>query len=103
MPTLTPTAAPTNTPTRTPTSAPVIGVMTGHVWVRQAPAPDAPLMGVILQRGQPVELRAVLGDWIQVRWAPESEMEVIGWVPVRWVGTTGPIPVRIVTPTVSPS
>ncbi len=100
-PTLTSTATPTITPTSTP--APVIGIMTGHVWVRQAPAQDAPLMGVILERGQPVELRAVFGDWYQVRWTPEPETEVIGWVPIRWVGTSGPIPAGIVTPTVGPS
>jgi hypothetical protein len=98
-----PTLTSTATPTVTPTPAPVVAVMTGHVWVRQAPAQDAPLMGVILERGQPVELQAVFGDWYQVRWTPEPETEVIGWVPMRWVGTTGPIPARIVTPTIGPS
>ena len=98
-----PTLTPTFTATPTSTPAPVVGLMTGHVWVRQAPAPNAPLIGLILERGQPVELRALFGDWIQVRWAPEPDTQVIGWVPVRWVGTTGPIPAHIVTPTVSPS
>ncbi len=102
-PTLTSTATPTLTPTGTPTPAPVVGVMTGHVWVRQAPVPDAPLMGVILERGQLVELRAIFGDWCQVRWTPAGETEVIGWVPIRWVGTTAPIPAHIVTPTIGPS
>lgn len=76
--------------------------MTGHVWVRRAPVLDAPLMGVIVQRGQVVEILAVSGDWFQVRWAPEAETEVIGWVPLEWVGTTAPVPARIVTPAVSP-
>lgn len=105
-PTLTPsaTATATVTPTPLPTStpSPVLGLMTGHVWVRRAPVLDAPLMGVIVQRGQVVEILAVSGDWFQVRWAPEAETEVIGWVPLEWVGTTAPVPARIVTPAVSP-
>ena len=28
-----------------------------------------------------------------------EEIEVIGWVPARWVGTMADIPARIVTPT----
>jgi hypothetical protein len=103
-PTLTPspTATVTVTPSPTSTPSPVVGLMTGHVWVRRAPSPDASLMGVIVQRGQVVEILAVSGNWCQVRWAPEAETEVIGWVPLEWVGTTTPVPARIVTPTISP-
>jgi hypothetical protein len=98
--TLTPTAV--RTPTSTSTPSPVVGLMTGNVWVRQAPSPDAPLMGVILQRGQLVEIQAVFGDWCQVRWTPEAQTEVVGWVPLEWVGTTIAIPSRLVTPVLSP-
>ena len=87
-------------PTSTP--APVVALMTGHVWVRQDPSADAPFLGVILERGQRVELLAIFGDWCQVLWAPETQAEVTGWVPLKWVGTTVPIPARIVTPTIGP-
>jgi hypothetical protein len=91
---------PTATSTTTPT--PVIGVMTGHVWLRASPSADSARPGVILERGQSVEILAVLGDWYQVRWAPQAETEAIGWVPAMWVGTVSPIPSRIVTPTIGP-
>ncbi|MBN1219117.1 MAG: SH3 domain-containing protein [Anaerolineae bacterium] len=102
--TLTPTATPTNTPTPTetltPTPSPFIGLMTGNVWLRERPAADSPRLGIILERGQPVEILAIFGDWYHVRWAPpQAEAEVIGWTPAEWVGTTVPIPARIITPT----
>ena len=97
-----PTLTPTFTATPTSTRAPVVGLMTGHVWVRQDPSADAPLLGVILERGQRVELLAIFGDWCQVLWAPETQAEVTGWVPLKWVGTTVPIPAQIVTPTIGP-
>ncbi len=100
-PTWTPTAIPTATatPTRTATPTPVTGVMTGSVWVRQGPSAASERLGIILDRGQPVEVLAVYGNWAQVRWAPQDGAQVMGWVPVRWIGTMAPIPVRIVTPT----
>lgn len=113
-PSSTPTAtpSPTSTCTSTPlataspmatlTPAPVIGLMTGHVWLRAGPSADSPRPGVILERGQQVEILALFGDWYWVRWTPQAGAEVTGWVPVKWVGTVSPIPSRIVTPTASP-
>jgi hypothetical protein len=76
--------------------------MTGNVWLRQEPAADAPRLGLVLERGQQVEILAVFGDWYQVRWAPQIQAGVIGWTPAEWVGTIAPIPARLVTPTISP-
>jgi hypothetical protein len=56
-------------------------------------------MGVTLARGQPVEILAAFGDWYRVRWVPQVEAEIVGWVPARWVGTIQPIPAWIITPT----
>jgi hypothetical protein len=80
----------------------MIGVMTGNAWLRQAPADDAPRMSLVLERNQQVEILAVYGNWVQVRWQPEPQVEITGWVPVQWMGTTGPIPASIITPTPSP-
>ncbi|MGD1994586.1 MAG: SH3 domain-containing protein [Anaerolineae bacterium] len=101
-PTHTLTPSPTRTPEPTPTSAPVIGLVTGNVWLRGGPSAGSPRLGVILERGQTVELLAVFGEWYQVHWAPEAGAEVTGWVPRQWVGTTVPIPAYMVTPTVGP-
>ena len=75
-----------------------MGLMTGNVWLRESPSVNAPRMGVTLVRGQPVEILAAFGDWYLVRWVPQAEAEVIGWVPAKWVGTIQPIPAWIVTP-----
>jgi hypothetical protein len=105
-PTATATATPlptaTPTPSATPTHAPVMGLMTGNVWVRQGPAEDAPRLGVILERGQTIEITAAFDDWCRVRWVPEAQAEITGWVPGEWVGTLSPIPAEIITPTVVP-
>ena len=47
-------------------------------------------------------LLAVFDDWCRVRWAPQAQAGAVGWVPLRWVGTTVPIPARMVTPTIGP-
>ena len=99
MPTLTSTSTQTPTATWTPTPSPVLGVMTGHVWMRQQPARDAPLLGVIIERGERVMIRAVYGEWCQIVWTPEPHSEVIGWVPLQWVGAIDGIPERVTTPT----
>jgi hypothetical protein len=100
-PTSTFTPAPTLTPTftPTPTATPVAGIMVGNVWLRQGPFPESPRLGLILERGQPVEILAASGDWYWIRWAPQDQAMVTGWTPVEWVGTFGPIPDNIVTPT----
>ena len=101
-PTHTPTPSPTRTPQPTPTPAPVFGLMTGNVWLREGPSAGSPRLGVILERGQRVEILAVFGDWCQVHWTPEAGAAVTGWVPLQWVGTTASIPAHVITPTVSP-
>ena len=100
-PTKTATPRPTVTPspTFTPTPETVVGVMIGSVWVRQGPSTDAERLGMILDRGRAVEILAVFGNWCQVRWSPQEGAAVVGWVPLRWVGTMTPIPARIMTPT----
>jgi hypothetical protein len=102
--TATPTSTPTPTPTMTatPTPSPVQGLMTGDVWLHEGPAAESPRIGVTLLRGQSVELLSAYGDWYRIRWAPQPETEVVGWVPARWVGTVTNIPDRIVTPTTEP-
>jgi hypothetical protein len=107
LPTATPSPAPTATPlpTLTPmpastaTPAPTMGLMTGNVWLHGGPSADSPRLGIILERGQSVEILAVFGDWYRIRWAPQGGAEVIGWVSAEWVGTTTPIPAWIITPT----
>jgi hypothetical protein len=94
-----PSPTPTSTPAPTPTPAPVIGLMTGDAWLHEGPSADSPRLGVVLQRGQTVEILALFGEWVQVRWTSPAQAEVTGWVSLQWVGTTAPIPARIVTPT----
>jgi hypothetical protein len=76
--------------------------MTGNVWLREQPSVDSPRLGVILERGQPIEVLAVSGNWYRVRWSPQAEAEVIGWAPAEWVGTINSIPARIITPGSNP-
>jgi hypothetical protein len=101
-PTPTATWTPTATPTPVPT-APVVGaVMTGSVYVRQGPGLDSVLLGLVLERGRSVDILAVYGTWGQVRWMPQGGVQVVGWVPMDWVGTLTPIPAWMMTPTVLP-
>ena len=81
---------------------PVVGVMTGNVWLREEPSDESERLGITLERGQPVEILSAFEDWIQVRWTPRSESEVIGWTPANWVGTFTEVPARLVTPSSSP-
>lgn len=97
-----PSPTPTSIPTATPTPAPVIGLMTGDVWLHEGPSADSPRLGIVLQRGQTVEILALFGEWVQVRWTSPAQAEVVGWVSLQWVGTTTPIPAQIVTPTPGP-
>jgi len=98
----TPTPTPTATFTPTPTPGPILGVMLGDVWVRQEPSLASPRLGLTLAAGQQVQVLAVLGDWYSIRWAPQTEAVVTGWVPARWVGTIDAIPDHIITPTATP-
>jgi hypothetical protein len=101
-PTPTSTSTATPTPSLTPTPGSVAGLMTGNAWLRSEPGAGSPTLGMVALRGQQVELLAVFADWCQIRWTPSPEVEAVGWVPCRWVGTLTPIPARIVTPTAVP-
>ena len=105
-PTTTPvpaTLAPTPvTPTLTPTALFVGAVMTGSAYVRQGPGLDTDLLGLVLERGRSVDIVAVHGNWAQVRWMPQDGAQVIGWVPMTWVGALTPIPAWMITPTAVP-
>jgi hypothetical protein len=100
--TSTPAPTSTATPTWTPTPAFAGAVMTGSVYVRQGPGFDYALLGLVLERGRAVEIAAVDGDWAQVRWTPQDGAQVIGWVPMRWVGTLTPVPPWLITPAAVP-
>jgi SH3-like domain-containing protein len=81
----------------------VVGaVMTGSVYVRQGPGLDSDILGLVLERGRSVDILALYGTWVQVRWMPRGGVQVVGWVPVTWVGTLTPIPAWMMTPTVLP-
>jgi hypothetical protein len=104
--TSTPTPAPTSTSTLTPTPNPtasfVGAVMTGSVYVRQGPGVEYDLLGLVLERGRSVEVVAVQGNWAQVRWTPQDGAQIVGWVPLTWVGTLTPVPDWMITPTSVP-
>ncbi len=91
-----PTPTATSTPTPTPTPVPVFGEMIGSAWLYQSPSVASSRLGVALKEGQSVEILAAFEEWYQVRWKPQKQAEVIGWVPARWVGVSAPE--RIVTP-----
>ena len=76
--------------------------MTGNVWVRENPDLDSDRLGLIIERGQPITILAVFDNWYRIRWAPQPDAEVIGWVPAEWVGTTTALPDWLVTPTANP-
>jgi hypothetical protein len=97
-----PTATPTKVPTSTPMATYVGAVMTGSVYVRQGPGLEHELLGLVLVRGRSVDIVAVQGNWAQVRWVPQDGAQVIGWVPMTWVGTLTPVPEWLITPTVAP-
>jgi hypothetical protein len=104
-PTFTPTATPTVPATPTLTATPALSagaVMTGSVYVRQGPGADSPLLGMVLTRGQAIEVVAVYGTWVQAQWTPQDGAHVVGWVPMTWVGVLTPFPDTIVTPTAAP-
>lgn len=100
-PTVTPTATATPSPTPSATATPnsVAGIMTGSVWLREVPDPEAPRLGKAIELGQPVTVLAGYGNWLRVSQGVEGNDQVSGWVPARWVGTLEPIPEWLITPT----
>jgi hypothetical protein len=94
-----PTATSWSTITPTPT---LIGLITGNVPLFAEPSFDSQRLGLILEQGQWVEILALFDDWYRVRWTPDAQTEVIGWVPGIWVGPATRIPLHMVTPTAGP-
>ena len=62
-------------PTLTSTPLPLVGLMTGNVWLREGPSAASPRLGVILERGQSIEILAVSGDWYRLRWVAQAQAE----------------------------
>ncbi len=109
-PSRTPTATPVNTatprPTRTPTAtpSPFNGVMIGNVYLYSTPDESSTRTSIVAPLGAPAEVLAQWGDWYRVRVTlPEGpQVELIGWVPARWVSLLEPVPPELVTPVVGP-
>jgi SH3-like domain-containing protein len=89
-------------PTATATPAPIRAVMTGDVFLHVGPSEESARLGSVIQRGQPVQIRAVYGAWYRVRRVLDSQVEVIGWSPAEWIATDQRIPSSIVTPSPAP-
>ena len=99
----TPTSTPTSTSTPTPTPSPFNGVMIGNVFLYSTPDEASTRTRIVAPLGAPVEVLAQWSDWYRVRVAlPESpQVELIGWVPARWVSLLKPVPPELITPTVT--
>ena len=94
-PTRTRTPIPSDTPAPTPTN--VAAFARGNVWMRPLPQANAPLVSVLL-KDTPVTVRAVFDVWAEVEWdGPAGRQR--GWVPLRWIQTSGSIPPSLITPT----
>lgn len=98
-PTVTATPTPTSTPTATP--SPFNGVMIGNVYLYSTPDEASTRTGIVAPLGAPVEVLAQRGDWYRVRVAlPQNpQVELIGWIPARWVSLLKPVPPEVITPT----
>lgn len=103
--TSTPTATRPPTATRTPTAtpSPFSGVMIGNVYLYGIPDDIATRTSIVAPLGAPVEVLAQWRDWYRVRVvsSQSSQVEVIGWVPARWVSLLRPVPPEVITPTVT--
>lgn len=98
--TATPTA--TSTATATPTPSPYSGVMIGNVFLLDGP--DGARSGAVARLGDYAEILAQYGDWyrVRVKSAQQADVEVAGWVQMRWVTLLAPIPQAFITPTIAP-
>jgi hypothetical protein len=94
------TATSTRTSTPGPTPTPVAALAAGHVWVRPAPDPDAPLL-IVLLKDTPVTALAVYDGWLEVEWISPAGLQR-GWVPQQWVTLLAPIAPGRITPTATP-
>lgn len=100
IPTQTFTPVPSATPTASP--APFTGLLLGNVWMHTAPSQESPRIGVVLMLGEHVEVMALNGEWVRIRRLDVGQNEATGWIPVRWLGVTAPVPDHLITPTQAP-
>lgn len=80
-PSLTPTPTLTPTPSLTPT--PIAALTTGHIWVRDQPNNDAPLVRIVFE-DIPLIVLERDGIWVRISWQ-ENGQTLSGWVPSYWV------------------
>ena len=104
-PTATITPTPTTTGTATPTPTPPLGQTNDSVWVRTAPAIEAPLI-TVLEINTPLVLISVSGPWAEVQW--ESDTPWLtgvwrGWVPLRVLDLRADVIPITATPTLTPA
>jgi len=76
--------------------------MIGNAFLRDAP--DGNRSGAVGRLGDYVEILAQYGDWykVRVRSAQQTDVEVTGWVQMRWVTLLKPVPEAYITPTIAP-
>ena len=96
LPSATATDRPTSTPTPTPEATPLVALTTGTVWVLAEPVLASEQLYVIPEQAQ-VEIEALFGEWVQVRYPPTSAAEA-GWMLRRWLDLPDTVPGTIITP-----
>ncbi len=63
----------------------------GHIWVRLQPDIKAPRHLVLLDE-TPVSVLGYSGEWVEIQWVWEEEMQN-GWVPKQWINDlSAPVP-----------
>ncbi len=75
--------------------------MTGNVYLYSFPDEASERSPIVAPRNAPVVVLAQYGDWYQVRVdvrIDQRPVQLIGWVPSRWVGLVRPIPPELMTP-----
>ena len=97
-PTSTPTATATDTPSPTPSPTPtsILPRTIAPIWTRDTPDLTAPVQSVI-PSGTDLAVASVFGPWVEVEWQTDTGTEQ-GWIVLRWVFLSEPIPDELVTP-----
>lgn len=87
-------------PTATATPSPYDGVMIGNVYLYSMPDEASARSKIVAPLGAPIEVLAQLGDWYRVRVSLNTgqAVELVGWVPSRWVSLLRPVAPERVTP-----
>jgi hypothetical protein len=97
-PSPTPTATASNTPTATPspTALAVLPRTTAPIWTRDRPDIEAETLLVIPQDTE-LTVLSQFGPWVEVTWQTATGTER-GWIVLRWVFLSEPIPEEMITP-----